>query len=103
MGIKKFFKDAFADMKEGAKKQREVDRANIKAVKAETKANFEENRGKNTFRKAKADAKKTWDEAHMKPSERKEKMNEEREKQIAIAKSREEDANARYEKAKNNK
>ena len=101
MGIKKFFKDAFNDMKEGAKKQHEVDRANIKAVKAESKANFEENRGKNSIKKAKAGAKKVWDDAHMSPEERKAKMNEEREIQIAKAKKREEDAVARYEKAKN--
>ena len=37
-----FFKKAFADMKESAKAQREVDRANFAAVKAESKANFAE-------------------------------------------------------------
>ena len=42
MGIKKFFKDAFHDMKESAKAQHEVDKANLAAVKAESKANFEE-------------------------------------------------------------
>ena len=37
-----FFKKAFADMKESAKAQREVDKANFAAVKAESKANYEE-------------------------------------------------------------
>ena len=65
-----FFKKAFKDMKESAKAQHQVDKANFEAVKAESKANFEENRGKNTFKKAKAMAKKNWDDAHMSPSER---------------------------------
>lgn len=42
MGIKEFFKNAFADMKKSAKAQHEVDKANLAAVKAESKANFEE-------------------------------------------------------------
>lgn len=42
MGIKKFFKDAFEDMKESAKAQHEVDKAEFEAVKAESKANWEE-------------------------------------------------------------
>ena len=37
-----FFKKAFQDMKESAKAQHEVDKANFAAVKAESKANFEE-------------------------------------------------------------
>ena len=100
MGIKQFFKKAFADMKASTKAQHEVDKANFQAAKAEAKANFEENRGRNTFAKAKADAKKTWDEAHMTPSERNAKMQEEREQQIAEARKRTEEANARYEAAK---
>lgn len=100
MGIKKFFKDAFSDMKESAKQQHEVDKANFAAAKAEAKANFEENRFHNTYAKAKADAKKNWDDAHMSPSERKTKMQEEREKQIAEANKRKEQADARYENAK---
>ena len=42
MGIKKFFKDAFADMKASTKAQHEVDKANLAAVKAESKAQWEE-------------------------------------------------------------
>ena len=42
MGIKQFFKNAFSDMKESAKAQHEVDKANLQAVKAESKAQWEE-------------------------------------------------------------
>lgn len=77
MGVKSFFKKAFDDMKESAKAQHEVDKAEFAAAKAEAKANFEENRGHNTFAKAKADAKKSWDDAHMTPAERNAKMQEE--------------------------
>lgn len=100
MGIIQFFKNAFADMKTSAKAQHEVDKANFQAAKAETKANFEENRFHNTYAKAKADAKKTWDDAHMSPAERNAKMQKERKKQIAEANERKEKANARYENAK---
>ena len=100
MGIKTFFKKAFGDMKENAKAQHEVDKANIQAVKAESKANFEENRFHNTYAKAKEQGKKTWDDAHISPSERNAKMQEEREKQIAEANKRKEEAEARYENAK---
>ena len=41
MSVKEFFKNAFSDMKESAKAQHEVDKANFAAVKAESKANFE--------------------------------------------------------------
>ena len=37
-----FFKKAFADMKESAKAQHEVDKANLAAAKAESKAQWEE-------------------------------------------------------------
>lgn len=102
VGIKKFFKDAFSDMKASAKQQHEVDKANFAATKAEAKANFEENRGHNTFVKAKADAKKSWDDAHMTVAERNLKMQEEREKQIAEANERKIKADARLKEAKKN-
>ncbi len=102
MEIKSFFKNAFEDMKESAKAQHEVDTAEFKAAKAEARANFEENRGRNTYAKAKADAKKSWDDAHMSPSERNAKMQKEREEKIAEAKARTEAANARYDAAKKN-
>ncbi len=38
MGLIIFFKNAFSDMKEDAKAQHEVDRAQLAAVKAEAKA-----------------------------------------------------------------
>lgn len=100
MGIKAFFKKAFDDMKKSAQAQHEVDKANFAAAKAEARANFEENRGRNTFRKAKADAKKSWDDAHMSPAERAEKMQEERDAQIAAAEERKTAAEARIEDLK---
>ena len=95
-----FFKKAFSDMKESAKAQHEVDKANFAAAKAESKANFEENRFHNTYAKAKADAKKHWDDARMSPSERAAQMQAEREAQIAAAQERTAAANARYDAAK---
>ena len=80
-----FFKKAFREMGENAKAQHEVDKANFAAAKAEAKANFEENRGTNTFRKAKAQAKQSWDDAHMTPAERTAKTREEQKKQIEEA------------------
>ena len=100
MGIKAFFKKAFGDMKKSAQAQHEVDKANFAAAKAEARANFEENRGRNTFQKAKADAKKSWDDAHMSPAERAEKMQEERNAQIAAAEERKAAAEARIEDLK---
>ncbi len=85
-------------MKDSAKAQHEVDKAEFQAVKAEAKANFEENKFHNTYAKAKADAKKSWDDAHMSPSERVAKMQEERNAKIAKAKT--EAANVRYKAAK---
>lgn len=83
MGIKQFFKKAFGDMKESAKAQHEVDKANFEAAKAESKAQ--------------------WEEAKMSPKARQKKMQEEREQQIAVAKERTAAANARIEQAKNSK
>ena len=97
-----FFKNAFNDMKESAKAQHEVDKAEFKAVKADSKANFEENRGRNTFAKAKAIGKQSWDDAHMSPAERKAKMQQERDQKIEDAQKRQEDAEARYQAAKKN-
>ena len=88
-----FFKKAFSDMKESAKAQHELDKANFNAQKAEARANFEENRGRNSFARAKADAKRNWDDAHMSPSERQARMQAERDVGIA-------EANARIEAAK---
>ena len=100
--IAQFFKNAFADMKESAKAQHEVDKANFEAVKAESKANFEENRFHNSFERAKEQAKESWEDAKMIPSERAEKMQEERDAQIKTAEERKASAEERYEKAKKN-
>ncbi|MBQ7319859.1 MAG: hypothetical protein IJW97_06775 [Clostridia bacterium] len=100
MGIISFFRNAFADMRASAKAQHEVDKAEFAAVKAESKASFEENRGRNTYRKAKADAKKHWDDAHMSPSERAAREQEARDARIAEAQARVEQANARCDAAK---
>lgn len=75
-----FFKKAFQDMKESAKAQHEVDKANFEAVKAESKA--------------------TWEEAKLSPKARQELMQRERDKQIEEAKARTAAANARIEEAK---
>jgi len=95
-----FLKKAFREMGESAKAQHEVDKANFAAAKAEAKANFEENRGSNTFKKAKAQAKQSWDDAHMSPAERTAKIREEQKKQIIDANERIRVANERYEAVK---
>lgn len=100
MGIKSFFKNAFSDMKASAKAQHEVDKAEFKAVKAESKANFEENRGRNTYRKAKAMGKQSWDDAHMSPAQRAAKEQKVRDARIAEANKRTAEANKRYTAAK---
>lgn len=75
-----FLKRAFGDMKRSAKAQHEVDKANFAAVKAESKANFEE--------------------AKCSPAQRQAKMQEERNAQIAEAKERQAAAEARIQAAK---
>ena len=58
----------FKDMKESAKAQHEVDKANFEAAKAEAKA--------------------TWEVAKLSPKERQELRQKERDAQIAAAKER---------------
>jgi hypothetical protein len=91
---------AFKSMKENAIAQHEVDKAEFAAVKAESKAFFEENRGRKTFARAKAQGKQSWDDAHMTPSERSAKEQEERDARIAAAEERIEKAKERYEEAR---
>ena len=93
-------KKAFKDMAENTKAQHEVDKANFAAAKAEAKANFEENRGTNSLKKAKAIAKQSWDDAHMSPAERTAKVRAEQQKQIEEANERIRVANERYNAAK---
>ena len=75
-----FLKKAFSDMKNSAKAQHEVDKANMAAVKAESKAQ--------------------WEEAKMSPSQKQAKMQEERDAQIAAANERKAAAEARIDAAK---
>ena len=103
MGILNFFKNAFSDMKDNARAQHEVDKAEFEAVKAEAKANFEANRGYNTFRRAKADAKKHWDDAHMSPRERAKLEKELCNARVEDGNRRIEEANAIYDSYKKRK
>ena len=80
MSVKEFFKNAFADMKQSAKAQHEVDKAQFAAVKAESKAQ--------------------WEEAKMTPAGRQALMQQERDKQIAEANERKATAEARIDAAK---
>ena len=80
MSVKEFFKKAFADMKQSAKAQHEVDKAQFAAVKAESKAQ--------------------WEEAKMTPAGRQALMQQERDKQIAEANERKAAAEARIDAAK---
>ena len=77
-----FFKKAFQDMKESAKAQHEVDKANLAAVKAESKAQWEE-------------AKALGD-----PSRRKAIMQAKRDRQIEAANEKTAAAQARIDAVK---
>ena len=80
MGIKQFFKNAFGDMKASAKAQHEVDKAQLEAVKTESKAQ--------------------WEEAKMTPAGRQALMQDQRDQQIAEAKERTAAAQERIDLAK---
>ena len=82
MGIKTFFKNAFADMKANAKAQHEVDKANMAATKAESRAQWEEAK------------------AMSKPATRKKMMQAQRDEQIAAAQQRQAEAQARIDATK---
>ena len=75
-----FLKKAFQDMKDSAKAQHEVDKAQLEAVKAESKAQ--------------------WEEAKMTPAGRQALMQDARDKQIAEAKERTAAAQTRIDLAK---
>ena len=79
-----FFKQAFRDMKESAKRQREIDKANFKAQKLETKAFYREQKAKRN------------------PEVRKMVQEQEYQQQMAEAKARQEAAQKRIDEAKNN-
>jgi hypothetical protein len=80
MGIVEFFKKAFADIKQSAKDQHAVDKANLAAVKAESKAQ--------------------WEEAKRTPKQQQEAVRQKQAEQIAAAKAREAEANERIAAAK---
>ena len=82
MSIKTFFINAFSDMKADAKAQHEVDKANMAAVKAESKAQLEEAK------------------AMGKPETRKAMMQAQRDEQIVDAKKRETEAKSRIDTTK---
>ena len=79
-----FFKQAFRDMKESAKRQREIDKANFKAQTMETKAFYQEQKAKRN------------------PEVLKMVQEQEYQKQMAEAKARQEAAQKRIDEAKNN-
>ncbi len=93
---------AFKSMKKSAKAQHEVDKAEVAAAKAEARADFEENRGKNTYKKAKAQGKKSRDDARMSIAERAKATQAERDEKIIAANKRKAEAEARIDAAKNN-
>ena len=80
-----FFKQAFRDMKESAKRQRDIDKANFKAQKMETKAFYQEQKAKRN------------------PEVGKMVQEHEYQKKMAEAKARQEAAQKRIDEAKNNK
>ena len=80
-----FFKQAFRDMKESAKRQREIDKANFKAQKMETKAFYLEQKAKRN------------------PEVRKMVQEQEYQQQMAEAAARQEAAQKRIDEARNSK
>lgn len=81
--MSEFLKKAFADMKESAREQHKVDKANFAAAKAESKAQWEEAK------------------AMRNPAKRNAKIQAERDEELAAAMARIEAANKRIEEAKN--
>ena len=79
-----FFKQAFRDMKESARMQREIDKANFKAQKMETKAFYQEQKAKRS------------------PEVRKMVQKQEYQQRMAEAKARQEAAQKRIDEARNN-
>lgn len=77
-----FMKRAFRDMKESAKLQHQIDRANFRAVKLETKAFYEEQKRLS------------------KPSVRTAAQREKMQRELEVANKRVEEAKAKYDNAK---
>ena len=80
-----FFKQAFRDMKESAKRQREIDKANFKAQKMETKAFYQEQKAKRN------------------PEVRKMVQEQEYQQKMAEAAARQEAAQKRIDEARSSK
>ena len=79
-----FFRQAFRDMKESARMQREIDKANFRAVRLETKAFYQEQKAKRN------------------PEVRKMIQEQEYQQRMAEAKARQEAAQKRIDEARNN-
>lgn len=60
--VKKFFKDAFEDMKQDAKAQHEVDKANFQATKAQSRVHWEKAKAMGSAEKRKEIVKKNREE-----------------------------------------
>ena len=80
-----FFKQAFRDMNESAKRQREIDKANFKAQKMETKAFCQEQKAKRN------------------PEVRKMVQEQEYQQKMAEAAARQDAAQKRIDESKNSK
>ncbi len=100
MKIVSFFKKSFSDMKNDAMAQHEADKAELRAVKAESRASFEENRGRNTLARARKNSKAMWDSAHAAASVQAAARQSARDERISAATAREAAANERYESAR---
>ena len=79
-----FFKQAFRNMKESARMQREIDKANFKAQKMETKAFYQEQKAKRN------------------PEVRKMVQEQEYQQQMEQPRARQEAAQKRIDEARNN-
>ena len=79
-----FFRQAFRDMKESARMQREIDRANFRAVKLETRAFYQEQKAKRN------------------PATRMMVQEQEYQQKMAEAKARQEAAQKRIDETRNN-
>ena len=79
-----FFRQAFRDMKESARMQREIDRANFRAVRLETRAFYQEQKAKRN------------------PETRMMVQEQEYQQRMAEAKARQEAAQKRIDEARNN-
>ena len=99
--MSKFLKKAFEDMKQSAAEQREVSKAVFEATRAESRAQFEENRFANSLRRAKAQSRAQWEKAKElhDPAKRKAEQHTVNQEKIAAAEARTAQAEARIKEA----